>query len=150
MHICKKSSTFAVAKVLKQIFMKKLFLALMLLMPIKGMAQEANDADDPVFVVVEKMPEFPGGQQAMLNFLKENVKYPEIAKENGIQGRVICQFVVAKNGAIEDVKVLRSAGDASLDKEALRVINAMPNWQPGWQDGKPVRTRFNLPIIFKL
>ena len=131
-------------------FMKKLFLALMLLMPMMGMAQEANDADDRVFVEVEKMPEFPGGQQALLNFLKENVKYPEIAKENGIQGRVICQFVVAKNGAIEDVKVLRSGGDASLDKEALRVIKAMPNWQPGWQDGKPVRTRFNLPIIFKL
>lgn len=130
--------------------MKKLFLALMLLLPMMGMAQDVNNADDPVFVVVEKMPEFPGGQQALLNFLKENVKYPEIAKENGIQGRVICQFVVAKNGAIEDVKVLRSAGDASLDKEALRVINAMPNWQPGWQDGKPVRTRFNLPIIFKL
>ena len=130
--------------------MKKLFLALMLLMPMMGMAQEANDADDRVFVEVEKMPEFPGGQQAMLNFLKDNVHYPEIAKENGIQGRVICQFVVAKNGAIEDVKVLRSGGDASLDKEALRVIKAMPNWQPGWQDGKPVRTRFNLPIIFKL
>ena len=96
------------------------------------------------------MPEFPGGQQALFKFLSENVKYPVIAQENGIQGRVICQFVVNRDGSIVDVEVVRSAGDASLDKEAVRVIKSMPKWKPGKQRGKAVRVKYTLPVNFKL
>lgn len=97
-----------------------------------------------------RMPEFPGGQKALLNFLSKNVKYPIIAQENGIQGRVIVQFVVAKNGDIENVEVVRSGGDPSLDKEAVRVIKSMPKWIPGKQRGKPVRVKYTVPVNFIL
>ena len=96
------------------------------------------------------MPEFPGGQQALFKYLGDNVKYPVIAQENGIQGRVICQFVVNKDGSIVDIEVVRSGGDPSLDKEAIRVIKSMPKWKPGKQRGKPVRVKFTLPVNFKL
>ena len=79
----------------------------------------------------------------------ENVKYPVIAQENGVQGRVICQFVVNRDGSIVDVEVVRSV-DASLDKEAIRVIKSMPKWSPGQQRGKPVRVKYTLPVNFKL
>ena len=101
-------------------------------------------------MVVETMPEFPGGQQALFKYLGENVKYPVIAQENGIQGRVICQFVVIKDGSIVDVVVVRSSGEPSLDKEALRVINSMPKWKPGKQRGKPVRVKYTVPVNFRL
>ena len=101
-------------------------------------------------VVVEKMPEFPGGQAALFKYLSENVKYPVIAQENGIQGRVICQFVVNTDGSIVNVEVVRSGGDASLDKEAVRVIKSMPKWHPGQQRGKPVRVKYTVPVNFKL
>ncbi len=113
-------------------------------------AEEARLAEEVVFVVVETMPEFPGGQQALLNFLSENVQYPAFAQEKGIQGRVICQFVVNKDGSIVDVEVVRSGGDPSLDKEAVRVINSMPKWKPGKQRDKMVRVKFTIPINFKL
>ena len=112
--------------------------------------ETANEADEPVLVVVEQMPEFPGGQQAMLAFLSENVKYPVIARENGIQGTCIVQFVVNKDGSIVDVAVVRSGGDPSLDKEALRVIKSMPKWRPGMLKGKPVRVKYTIPVNFKL
>ncbi len=95
------------------------------------------------------MPQFPGGEQALFKFLNENIKYPVIAQENGIQGRVICQFVVNTDGSIVDIQVVRGV-DPSLDKEAVRVIQSMPKWIPGKQRGKPVRVRFTLPINFKL
>jgi len=113
-------------------------------------APEEDEEEEVVFVVVEKMPEFPGGQQALFKYLSENVKYPVIAQENGIQGRVICQFVVNKDGAIVDVEVVRSGGDPSLDKEAIRVIKSMPKWKPGQQRGKPVRVKYTVPVNFKL
>ena len=116
--------------------------------PIEAPAEE--EEEEVIFVVVEKMPEFPGGQQALFKYLSENVKYPVIAQENGIQGRVICQFVVNKDGAIVDVEVVRSGGDPSLDKEAIRVIKSMPNWKPGKQRGKPVRVKYTVPVNFKL
>ena len=97
-----------------------------------------------------EMPEFPGGQEALLEFLTKNVKYPQIARENGIQGRVIVQFVVAKDGMIENVEVVRSGGDPSLDKEAARVIKAMPRWQPGKQRGEPIRVKYTVPVNFRL
>ncbi len=109
-----------------------------------------EEEEEVVFVIVETMPEFPGGQQALFKYLSENVKYPAIAQENGIQGRVICQFVVNKDGAIVDVEVVRSGGDPSLDKEALRVIKSMPKWKPGKQRGKAVRVKYTVPVNFRL
>ncbi len=111
---------------------------------------EEEEEEEVIFVVVETMPEFPGGQQALFKYLSDNVKYPVIAQENGIQGRVICQFVVNKDGAIVDVEVVRSGGDPSLDKEAVRVIKSMPNWKPGKQRGKAVRVKYTVPVNFKL
>ena len=112
--------------------------------------QVEEEEEEVVFVIVETMPEFPGGQQALFKYLSENVKYPAIAQENGIQGRVICQFVVNKDGAIVDVEVVRSGGDASLDKEAIRVIKSMPKWKPGKQRGKAVRVKYTVPVNFRL
>ena len=109
-----------------------------------------TDEDNEVYVSVETMPEFPGGQQGLFKYLSENVKYPVIAQENGIQGRVICQFVVNRDGSIVDVEVVHSGGDPSLDNEAIRVIKSMPKWKPGMQKGKPVRVKYTLPVIFKL
>jgi protein TonB len=108
-----------------------------------------EEASDEIFVVVEEQPEFPGGQAALMKFLSDNIRYPVIAQENGIQGRVICSFVVEKDGSITDVQVVRGV-DPSLDKEAVRVIQSMPKWKPGKQRGKPVRVRFTLPIVFRL
>ena len=116
--------------------------------PVEAPVEE--EEEEVVFVVVESMPEFPGGQQALFKYLSENVKYPVIAQENGIQGRVICQFVVNKDGSIVDVEVVRSGGDPSLDKEAIRVIKSMPKWKPGKQRGKPVRVKYTVPVNFKL
>ncbi|MBQ4507301.1 MAG: energy transducer TonB [Paludibacteraceae bacterium] len=111
---------------------------------------EEEEEEEVVFVVVEDMPEFPGGQQALFKYLSENVKYPVIAQENGIQGRVICQFVVNKDGNIVDVEVVRSGGDPSLDKEALRLVKSMPKWKPGKQRGKAVRVKYTVPVNFRL
>ena len=109
---------------------------------------EENEND--IFIIVETMPEFPGGQQAMMKFIAENVQYPANAMEKGIQGRVICQFVVEKDGKPSNIQVVRTSGDASLDKEAVRVIGTMPKWKPGIQRGKPVRVTFTLPVSFRL
>ena len=97
-----------------------------------------------------QMPEFPGGQNALAEFLSANVKCPKIAQENSIEGRVIVQFVVAKDGKIENVEVVRTGGDPSLDREAVRVIKSMPRWQPGRQRGKPVRVKYTVPVNFRL
>lgn len=113
-------------------------------------AQEAADKEDVVYKVVEQMPEFPGGEKALRAFLTENVKYPSIAKENGIYGRVVCQFIVEKDGSISDVRAVKSSGEISLDREAIRVIKMMPKWKPGKQRNKPVRARFTMPINFSL
>ena len=112
--------------------------------------EEEDPEENVVFQVVENMPEFPGGQQALFKYLAENVKYPVIAQENGIQGRVICQFVVNKDGSIVDVVAVRSSGEPSLDKEAIRVIQSMPKWKPGKQRGKPVRVKYTVPVNFRL
>ena len=116
--------------------------------PVEAPVEE--EEEEVVFVVVETMPEFPGGQQALFKYLSENVKYPVIAQENGIQGRVICQFGVSRDGSIVDVEVVRSRGDASLDKEAVRVIKSMPKWKPGKQRGKAVRVKYTVPVNFRL
>lgn len=111
--------------------------------------EEEEESSQPIFTVVETMPQFPGGDAALLQFLAKSIKYPVIAQENGIQGRVICAFVVNRDGSIVDAEVLRGV-DPSLDKEALRVINTMPKWSPGKQRGKPVRVKYTVPITFRL
>ena len=116
----------------------------------EALANEKEEEDEVVFIIVETMPEFPGGQQALFKFLSENVKYPTIAYENGIEGRVICQFVVEKDGTIANVEVVQSGGDVSLDKEAVRVLKSMPRWKPGKQKGKPVRVKYTVPVNFQI
>ena len=110
---------------------------------------EEEPEEQTIFEVVENMPDFPGGQAALMQYLAKNIKYPTIAQENGTQGRVIVQFVVNRDGSIVDAKVVRSV-DPYLDKEALRVINTMPKWKPGMQRGKPVRVKFTVPVMFRL
>ena len=102
-----------------------------------------------VFDVVEEMPSFPGGQGALMAFLSSNIKYPVVAQENGVQGRVIVGFVVEKDGSISDVKVMSSV-DPSLDREAQRVVKAMPKWKPGKQNGSAVRVKYTVPVVFRL
>ena len=102
-----------------------------------------------VFDVVAQMPQFPGGQQALFEYLSKNIKYPVIAEENGVQGRVIVTFVVERDGSITDVKVVKSV-DPSLDKEAQRVVKAMPHWIPGKQNGSAVRVKYTVPVTFRL
>ncbi len=115
--------------------------------PIKGPVIEEDT--DVVFMVVESMPSFPGGDAALFKYLSDNIKYPVIAQESGIQGRVICQFVVNRDGSIVDIEVVRSV-DRSLDAEAIRVISGMPKWSPGKQRGKTVRVKYTLPVNFRL
>ena len=110
---------------------------------------EEEPEEQTIFEVVENMPDFPGGQAALMQYLAKNIKYPTIAQENGTQGRVIVQFVVNKDGSIVDAKVVRSV-DPYLDKEALRVINTMPKWKPGMQKGQPVRVKYTVPVTFRL
>ena len=111
--------------------------------------EEEEESSQQIFMVVEEMPEFPGGQAALMSFIAKSIKYPVVAQENGIQGRVTCSCVVNKDGSIVDAEVIRGI-DPSLDKEALRVINTMPKWKPGKQRGKPVRVKFTVPINFRL
>ena len=102
-----------------------------------------------VFEVVEQMPSFPGGDAALMAYLRDNMKYPVVAAENGVQGRVVVSFVVERDGSITDVKVARSV-DPSLDREAVRVVKGMPHWIPGKQNGSAVRVKYNVPVSFKL
>ena len=102
-----------------------------------------------VFDVVEEMPSFPGGPGALMSFLSGNIKYPVVAEENGIQGRVIVAFVVERDGSITDVRVVKSV-DQSLDKEAVRVVKSMPRWIPGKQNGSAVRVKYTVPVTFRL
>ena len=107
------------------------------------------EVSNKVFDVVEEMPSFPGGQGALMSFLYSNIKYPVVAQENGVQGRVIVGFVVERDGSITDVKVMRSV-DPSLDREAQRVVRAMPRWKPGKQNGSAVRVKYTVPVVFRL
>ncbi len=108
-----------------------------------------KEEENKVFDVVEEQPSFPGGPAAMMQWLKDNIKYPVVAAENGIEGRVIVQFVVSKTGSISDVRVARGV-DPSLDREAIRVVSSMPKWTPGKQNGTTVNVRYTLPVTFKL
>ena len=105
--------------------------------------------ENKVHDFVEQMPSFPGGMGALMSWLSQNIKYPVIAAENGVEGRVIVQFVVEKDGSITDVKIAKSV-DPSLDKEATRVVSSMPHWIAGRQNGNPVRVKYTVPVTFKL
>ena len=133
--------------------MNKQFMLTMLLMLMStvAMAQHnrGNAGMDKVYDVVEVMPQFPGGQVELFNFLSDNVKYPADAEKKKIEGRVIATFVVDKDGSITDAEIVRSVYP-SLDAEALRVINAMPKWVPGRQSGKAVRVKYTVPLTFSL
>lgn len=108
-----------------------------------------GDDDEKAFHHVEKMPEFPGGDMAMMEFLSKNIKYPVEAQKKELQGRVVVSFVVEKDGSLSDVKVAKSV-DPQLDEEALRVVKSMPNWTPGMQNGKAVRVKYYVPISYRL
>ena len=111
--------------------------------------QEEEEADAPVFFIVEEMPVFPGGEEALRKYIAQSVKYPAIAQENGIQGRVFVAFVVNTKGEVTDVKIARGV-DPNLDKEAIRVVTNMPKWSPGKQRGKAVKVSYTVPINFVL
>jgi protein TonB len=108
-----------------------------------------KEEETKVFDVVEQMPSFPGGPSALFEYLSKNIKYPVVAEENGVQGRVIVTFVVEKDGSITDVRVVKSV-DPSLDKEAQRVVKSMPRWIPGKQNGSAVRVKYTVPVTFRL
>jgi tonB family C-terminal domain len=116
---------------------------------LKQVVTQAEPEPEKVFDMVEQMPTFPGGQQELMSYLGKNIKYPTIAQENGTQGRVIIQFVVERDGSITDVRVARGV-DPYLDKEAVRVVKSMPKWIPGKQNGKAVRVKFTVPVMFRL
>jgi protein TonB len=110
---------------------------------------EPEPEEEEIFMVVEQAPEFPGGTNALYDYLRKNMKYPAICRESGITGRVIVSFTVNKDGSIVDVEVVKGV-HPQMDKEAVRVVSAMPKWKPGEQRGKPVRCKFNLPVNFRL
>jgi len=111
--------------------------------------EEEEIEEEKIFLVVEEMPSFPGGDQEMYRFIGKNIEYPRMAKESGISGRVFVTFVVEKDGRVTDVAILRGIG-GGCDEEAIRVIKSMPKWNAGMQRGKPVRVQFRMPIKFTL
>jgi protein TonB len=111
---------------------------------------EAPGSGPEIFIVVEDMPEFPGGQDSMAKFISDNLIYPALAQENNIQGRVVVQFIVEEDGRISNVKLVSTPLGWGLDEAAIRVIKKMPNWKPGKQRGEPVKVRFVIPIRFQL
>ena len=108
------------------------------------------DETDTVYLSSEQLPEFPGGQKAMFQYISNNVIYPLSARKNGTQGRAVCQFVVNKSGDLADIVVVKSSGDASLDQEAVRILSSMPKWIPGRSNGEIVRVKYTVPVTFKI
>ena len=130
--------------------MKKLIVMLVLavLCSTSAMAQTVVE-DDAIFVVAENAPEFPGGEDSLYAYIARNIKYPETAKKEKIEGRVFVTFVIEKDGQVSSAKILRDIG-GGCGEEAIRVVKNMPKWKPGTQRGNPVRFRFNLPVSFGL
>ena len=133
--------------------MKKLILMLLMavccLMTANAQKTVVSQTNQKVFDTVDQMPEYPGGMQAMIEFLQANMKYPEDAAKQKVEGRVMVQFVVETDGSISDVHVAKQVFP-SLDAEAIRVVQAMPRWTPGKEKGKVVRVKYNLPIVFRM
>ena len=115
--------------------------------PVEVEEEEVVEAE--VFTIVEEMPAYPGGDAKLYEYLGKNIKYPQIARESGIQGRVFVNFVVEPDGSVSNVKVMRGIG-GGCDEEAMRVIKTMPKWKPGKQRGKAVRVTYTIPVVFKL
>ena len=115
----------------------------------KARTHKDTTTDDKVYDVCEQMPTYEGGDVALLKYLTDSVKYPELAKKHGVQGRVVIGFIVEKDGSLTNVKVLRAV-DRALDAEALRVVKGMPKWIPGRQNEQRVRVRYNVPVSFRL
>lgn len=124
-------------------------LAILFTINTTATAQNKKTSNDKVFEKVEDMPEFPGGEQAMMDFVAKNVQYPKEAMEKGISGRVLVGFIVEKDGSISETEVVKGIG-GGCDEEAVRVVKAMPKWKPGKEKGKPVRVSYMMPIFFKL
>jgi protein TonB len=133
--------------------MKKLILMLLMaggcLMTANAQKTVVSQTNQKVFDTVEQMPEYPGGMQAMIEFLQTNMKYPDDAAKQKVEGRVMVQFVVETDGSVSDVHVAKQVFP-SLDAEAIRVVQAMPKWTPGKEKGKVVRVKYNLPIVFRM
>ena len=133
--------------------MKKLILMLLMaaccLMTANAQKTVVSQTDPKVFDTVEQMPEYPGGMQAMIEFLQANMKYPEDAAKQKVEGRGMVQFVVETDGSVTDVHVAKQVFP-SLDAEAIRVVQAMPKWTPGKDKGRVVRVKYNLPIVFRM
>ena len=110
---------------------------------------EEEVVEQEIFQIVEEMPAFPGGEAKLMEYVGKNIKYPQIARETGIQGRVFVGFVVEPDGSISNVKLLRGIG-GGCDEEAMRVIKSLPKWKPGKQRGKAVRVSYQIPVFFKL
>ena len=108
------------------------------------------DLSDLPKLKAEEMPEYPGGMSAMMNFIMENIKYPKDAKKAGKDGRVICSFIIDKEGKVTEVHVAQSSGTQSLDEEAVRLVSLMPDWKPGKDKGEPVSVLYTIPVLFKL
>ena len=108
------------------------------------------ERDEILLTPIQVMPEFPGGERAMFQYIQENLKYPKQALKKQIQGRSICQFIVEKDGSISHIQVVRSSGNKSLDRAAIRVIKTMPKWTPGRLQGKIVRTHYVIPVNFRI
>ena len=135
---------------------KLLFSALCLLMLMsactgnnKAPATEEGSEENACFTA-EEMPEYPGGMPAMMDFIRDNIQYPEDAKEAQVEGRVLCSFIINTSGQVTEVKVAKSSGTQSLDDEALRVVSMMPDWKPGMNEGEPVSVIYTIPIAFRL
>ena len=127
-----------------------LFLFILVAGLARGQQLPENDPTrDNTFITVEQMPQFPGGQDSLLSFIRQNLNYPEKASDKGIQGKVLVSFIVDKSGKVRDVELKRGV-DPLLDAEALRVIRLLPHWVPGMQDGKAVNVSYVLPLNFKL
>ena len=124
-------------------------LAILFMVNTNATAQNKKTANDKVLEKAEVMPEFPGGDQAMMDFVAKNVQYPQEARDKEISGRVLVGFIVEKDGSIADVKVVKGIG-GGCDEEAVRVVKAMPKWKPGKDKGKPVRVSYMMPFTFKL
>lgn len=133
--------------------MKKLilmsFMAVCCLMTANAQKTVVSQTNQKVYDKVEQMPEYPGGMPAMIEFLQTNIKYPEDAVKQKVEGRVMVQFVVETDGSISDVHVAKQVFP-SLDAEAIRVVQVMPKWMPGREKGKVVRVKYNLPIVFRM
>ena len=111
---------------------------------------EADVKPELPVLAPDSMPEFPGGVSAMMTYLMDNVKYPADAKKDKKEGRVVCSFVITKEGKVTEAHVIKSSGTESLDNEALRVVNNMPDWKPGKENGEPVNVHYSIPVVFKL